>query len=108
MLGKWYKLGHEDARNEQMRARLFCFTPSVCPLSLNGRVAQILSVVCTPRTVTCEYLKKEKHFFIAKAGPYSDIDDPEKELAERMEEIISQEHTKWIKESKKIKKDKTR
>ena len=58
MLGKWYKLGHEDARNEQMRARLFCFTPSVCPLSLNGRVAQILSVVCTPRTVTCEYLKK--------------------------------------------------
>lgn len=57
---------------------------------------------------TCEYLKKEKHFFIAKAGPYSDLDDPEKELAERIEEIISQEHAKWIKESKKIKKDKNR
>ena len=57
---------------------------------------------------TCEYLKKEKHFFIAKAGPYGDIGNPEKELTERMEEIISQEHAKWIKESKKIKNDKKR
>lgn len=53
---------------------------------------------------TCEYLRKEKHFFNAKAGPYSDVENIDKELAERIEEIISQEHAKWLKENHKTKK----
>lgn len=54
---------------------------------------------------TCEYLRKEKGLFFAKAGPYRDIDEPEKALAERIEELISQEHSKWIKERKKAHED---
>ena len=50
---------------------------------------------------TCEYLRKEKSLFLAKAGPYRDIDEPEKVLVERIEELISHEHAKWIKEQKK-------
>ena len=53
---------------------------------------------------TCEYLKKEHSLFYAKAGPYREVDEPEKLLAERIEEIISQEHAKWIKKHKKTEK----
>jgi hypothetical protein len=45
---------------------------------------------------TCEELKHEKYLFLAKAGPYEDAVCPDKVLAERIEETVSQEHAKWI------------
>lgn len=44
---------------------------------------------------TCEKLKREKHFFEAKAGPYKSSDNVQKLLAERLEEIAAQERSKW-------------
>jgi uncharacterized protein DUF4231 len=44
----------------------------------------------------CETLKHEKYLYLAKAGPYSSSRDPHALLAERIEGLISQEHTKWI------------
>lgn len=52
---------------------------------------------------TCEYLKHEKYLYEAKSGPYKDIVDPPSLLAERIEEIVSQEHAKWISETKQVK-----
>lgn len=45
---------------------------------------------------TCENLKHEKFFFLAKAGPYTEAPDPLPLLAERIESLISQEHAKWV------------
>ena len=44
---------------------------------------------------TCESLKHEKYVYLAKASPYSGIDDPRALLAERVESLVSQEHAKW-------------
>jgi Protein of unknown function (DUF4231) len=44
---------------------------------------------------TCEALKHEKFLFLAKAGPYAAAADPRVLLAERIESLGSQEHTKW-------------
>ena len=51
---------------------------------------------------TCEALTKEKYLFIAKADVYSET-DPEtakKLLAQRVESLISTEHTKWVSATK--------
>lgn len=45
---------------------------------------------------TCEALKHEKHLYLANAGLYASADDPRTLLAERVEQLVSQEHTKWI------------
>jgi len=45
---------------------------------------------------TCEALQHEKFLFLADAGPYADADDKRAELAERVEELISNEHAKWV------------
>lgn len=45
---------------------------------------------------TCENLKHEKYLWLAKSGPYSDIENPDIVLADRVESLISQEHAKWI------------
>jgi hypothetical protein len=45
---------------------------------------------------TCENLKHEKFLYLAKAGPYAAVNDPQALLAERIESLISQEHAKWI------------
>jgi hypothetical protein len=45
---------------------------------------------------TCESLKHEKHLYLARAGPYSDLASAERTLAERIEGLVSQEHAKWI------------
>lgn len=45
---------------------------------------------------TCEALKHEKFTFLAGAGPYSRVDDPNAILADRIEGLISQEHAKWV------------
>jgi hypothetical protein len=49
---------------------------------------------------TAEQLKHEKFVFLAKSGPYRDIEEEEalKRLAERIEEQVSTEHAKWVSE----------
>lgn len=44
---------------------------------------------------TCESLKHEKYVYIAKASPYSGVEDARALLAERVESLVSQEHAKW-------------
>jgi hypothetical protein len=46
---------------------------------------------------TCEALKHEKFLFFAEAGPYSDHTDRMKLLAERVEQLVSTEHARWVK-----------
>jgi hypothetical protein len=43
---------------------------------------------------TAEALKHERYLYLAKAGPYAD-GDLRRQLAERLEGLISQEHAKW-------------
>ena len=45
---------------------------------------------------TCEALKHEKFLWVATAGPYASAENPHALLAERIEAIIAQEHTKWV------------
>ena len=43
---------------------------------------------------TAEALKHERYLYLAKAGPYV-AEDRHRQLAERLEGLISQEHAKW-------------
>jgi hypothetical protein len=43
---------------------------------------------------TAEALKHERYLYLAKAGPYAGS-DRNKQLAERLEGLISQEHARW-------------
>ncbi len=43
---------------------------------------------------TAEALKHERYLYLAKAGPYLD-EDRHRQLAERLEGLVSQEHAKW-------------
>lgn len=43
---------------------------------------------------TAEALKHERYLYLAKAGPYVG-EDQHRQLAERLEGLISQEHAKW-------------
>lgn len=45
---------------------------------------------------TCEGLKHEKYLWLGEAGPYGNADNANALLADRVESIISQEHSKWI------------
>lgn len=47
---------------------------------------------------TCEALRHEKYTYIERADPYDDLDDvaARKLLVERVESLISTEHSKWI------------
>lgn len=44
---------------------------------------------------TAEGLKHEKYLFLMRAGPYRDSPAPEGVLAERVEGLVSQEHSAW-------------
>lgn len=44
---------------------------------------------------TAEALKREKYLYLAEAGPYR-VKDRHRVLAERIEDLIAQEHTSWI------------
>ncbi len=48
---------------------------------------------------TAEALKHEKFLFLSSAGPYANPAEPQKtatvQLAERVESLVSQEHSKW-------------
>jgi hypothetical protein len=43
---------------------------------------------------TAEALKHERHLYLASAGPYAG-EEPHRQLAERIESLISQEHAEW-------------
>jgi hypothetical protein len=43
---------------------------------------------------TAEALKHERYLYLAKAGPYGG-EDRHRQLAERLEGLVSQEHAKW-------------
>jgi hypothetical protein len=47
---------------------------------------------------TCEALRHEKYTYLERADPYDDLDDASarKLLVERVESLISTEHSKWI------------
>jgi hypothetical protein len=44
---------------------------------------------------TCEALKHEKYIYLGNAAPYSGAPDAHALLAERVESLVSQEHSKW-------------
>jgi hypothetical protein len=48
---------------------------------------------------TAESLKHEKYLHAALAGPYHASDDPKRLLAERVEELVSTEHSRWVSDS---------
>lgn len=45
---------------------------------------------------TCEQLKHEQFLFLSGAGPYGAAEDPDAELAERVESLVSQEQVAWV------------
>ena len=53
----------------------------------------------------CEALRHEKYLYMSSAGPYLEFSegDSQRRLAERVEELISQEHTNWISQFQKPK-----
>jgi hypothetical protein len=56
---------------------------------------------------TAERLKQEKHLFLALSGPYRNLESDEALalLAERVEEHVSTEHTRWVEASTPVKKE---
>ena len=44
---------------------------------------------------TAESLKHEKYLYLASAGPFADLARPDALLAERVEGLVSQEHSAW-------------
>jgi uncharacterized protein DUF4231 len=50
----------------------------------------------TTYRATCERLKHERFLFMAHAGPYGAVSNPEAMLAERVESLVSQEHAAWV------------
>ena len=53
---------------------------------------------------TAERLKHEKYLFLAGAGPYKGLAEPERlvALAERVEEHVSTEHANWFNDTRRI------
>jgi hypothetical protein len=49
---------------------------------------------------TCEALKHEKFTFLVQAGSYAGVANPRALLAERVESLVSQEHSKWASNQK--------
>jgi Protein of unknown function (DUF4231) len=56
---------------------------------------------------TCEALRHEKYMFLAEAGPYANAEKIRALLAERVESLVSQEHSKWASVQQQDSKDKS-
>jgi len=56
---------------------------------------------------TAEALKHEKYLFLSTAGSYASSTNPKTLLAERVESLVSQEHSKWTAEREQLTKDKS-
>lgn len=55
---------------------------------------------------TAEALKHEKYLFLASAGSYATSENPRTLLAERVESLVSQEHSRWTAATEQVTKDK--
>jgi hypothetical protein len=55
---------------------------------------------------TAEALKHEKYLFLASAGSYATSENARTLLAERVESLVSQEHSKWSSAREQLTKDK--
>lgn len=55
---------------------------------------------------TAESLKHEKYLFLSGAGGYASSENPRILLAERVESLVSQEHSKWTAAIEQVTKDK--
>jgi uncharacterized protein DUF4231 len=55
---------------------------------------------------TAEALKHEKYLFLATAGHYASVENPNRLLAERVESLVSQEHAKWSLAREQVEKEK--
>lgn len=55
---------------------------------------------------TAEALKHEKYLFLSMAGSYASSENAKTLLAERVESLVSQEHSKWTAEREQLTKDK--
>lgn len=55
---------------------------------------------------TAEALKHEKYLFLSMAGSYATSENARTLLAERVESLVSQEHSKWTSASEQLTKDK--
>jgi hypothetical protein len=51
---------------------------------------------------TAEGLKHEKYLYYAHAGPYLNAANPDALLAERIEALISTEHSKWVSDQEQV------
>lgn len=53
---------------------------------------------------TAEQLKHEKYLFLCSSGPYRNLDTSKalRILSERVEELVSTEHAKWVSDTKQI------
>jgi len=49
---------------------------------------------------TAENLKKEKWYFDARVGEYAYVEDPKALFVERVESLISKEHSDWLRKQK--------
>lgn len=54
---------------------------------------------------TCETLKKEKYYYQYKINEYGDTKNPDELFIQRVEAIISREHTQWLRIEKSKKKE---
>ena len=55
---------------------------------------------------TAEALKHEKYLFLSTAGSYATSENPRTLLSERVESLVSQEHSKWSSAREQLTKDK--
>jgi len=53
---------------------------------------------------TCETLRKEKYLYDYKVREYRETEDPEGLFVDRIESIISSEHTRWLEAEKRKRK----
>lgn len=64
---------------------------------------QYATLWVTYRT-TAERLKQEKYLFLSGAGPYRPLSEAERliQLAERVEDVMANEHTSWFNDTRQI------
>ncbi len=114
---RWYDQKSNDAQwwfkrskvTEVACAAIIPLISTICPIGASALGAAILVLETlqhlnqwqhnwvTYRS-TCEALRHEKYTYLARSGPYdgADADLAKKLLAERVESLISREHSKWI------------
>lgn len=74
-----------------------CFGGAILVLEALQQINQWQHNWITYRS-TCEALRHEKYSFLGGSGPYKDLDGTtaKQALVERIESLISTEHSKWI------------